>query len=374
MPWFNPEDPNLKRLKELDPSLLALMEPRDSGARLLEELPRRYRADLVMAESREQQAWEDVGLVHLRNGRMHEALAIFLGLYQHMLAGQTSAQRVHKGMPLLWISESFYSIGFPVHAKRYLMLALCEDALRGNGEVAAESTGAYFRLVWRHGLSDRELRRYASEFWSHLSSNPEAALYPEALLQRVDDRWVTEIPSPAEAFFYVANESYVRWLTNQLGESSGHALEWLADYLLSCMPGCRTKRRQRSAASDYDVVCSMEGLDLDFRSELGRYFVCECKDWRTPADFTSMAKFCRVLDSTKAKFGILFSKSGLSGQGRTEYAEREQLKVYQDRGIVIVVLSLSDLESVANGANLISLLRERYEAVRLDVPGSRNAD
>jgi hypothetical protein len=114
-------------------------------------------------------------------------------------------------------------------------------------------------------------------------------------------------------------------------------------------------------------------VELDFRSELGRYFVCECKDWKTPADFTSMAKFCRVLDSTKAKFGILFSKSGLSGQGRSEDAEREQLKVYQDRGIVIVVLSLNDLESVASGANLILLLRERYEAVRLDVRGPRNA-
>jgi hypothetical protein len=278
-----------------------------------------------------------------------------------------SERRVHKGMPLLWVSEAFYQMGYPVHAKRYLMLALCEDALRGNGEVAPETTGAYFRLVWRHGLSDRELRRYASAFWSHSKAVAQAALYPEALLQRVDDRWLTEVPSAAEAFFYVADGQYVNCLISQLGESGGHALEWLADYLLSCMPGCRTKRRQRSAASDYDVVCSMEGFDIDFRSELGRYFVCECKDWKTPADFTSMAKFCRVLDSTKAKFGILFSKSGLSGQGRTEYAEREQLKVYQDRGIVIVVLSLSDLEAVAKGANLIALLRERYEAVRLDI-------
>ncbi len=81
-----------------------------------------------------------------------------------------------------------------------------------------------------------------------------------------------------------------------------------------------------------------------------------------------MAKFCRVLDSTKAKFGILFSSSGLSGQGRSKDAEREQLKIFQDRGIIIVVITRADLESVAAGRNLISLLRERYEAVRLDVP------
>jgi hypothetical protein len=80
-----------------------------------------------------------------------------------------------------------------------------------------------------------------------------------------------------------------------------------------------------------------------------------------------MAKFCRVLDSFKARFGILFSKTGIFGENRTVYAAREQLKVFQDRGIVVVVLNRQDLEKVAAGRNLIPLLRKRYEAVRLDI-------
>jgi hypothetical protein len=111
----------------------------------------------------------------------------------------------------------------------------------------------------------------------------------------------------------------------------------------------------------------MEGFEVDFRSELGRYFVCECKDWKKPADFSTLAKFCRVLDSTKARFGILFSRQGVSGARRTAFAEREQLKVFQDRGIVIVAIDENDVRSVVNGANLINVLRERYEAVRLDL-------
>jgi hypothetical protein len=94
---------------------------------------------------------------------------------------------------------------------------------------------------------------------------------------------------------------------------------------------------------------------------LGRYFVCECKDWKDPADFATIAKFCRVLDSFKARFGILKSRSIISGQNRTTDAAREQLKVFQDRGIVVVVVDLEDLESVAAGKNLISVLRSRYE-------------
>jgi hypothetical protein len=230
--------------------------------------------------------------------------------------------------------------------------------------------GAYFRLVWGHGLRDSEFRRYAREFWQNRSAAPETALFPEALLQRVDDRWLTEIPAPGEASFFLANEAYVRRLLTRLGDRQGETLELLAEYLLSCMPGCRTKRRQRSGSTDYDIVCAMEGPDVDFRSELGRYFVCECKDWSKPADFTTMAKFCRVLDSTKAKFGVLFSRMGVSGQGSTAFAQREQLKVFQDRGVVIVVLDRGDLESVASGVNLISLVRQRYEAVRLDLKGA----
>lgn len=133
------------------------------------------------------------------------------------------------------------------------------------------------------------------------------------------------------------------------------------------MPGCRTQRRLRSWSTDYDVVCSVDGHDVDFRSELGRYFVCECKDWSTPVDFSTMAKFCRVLDSTKARFGILFSRNGVSGTNRTTDAAREQIKVYQDRGIVFVVIDAADLEKVTNGANFIALLREKYQAIRLDL-------
>jgi hypothetical protein len=111
----------------------------------------------------------------------------------------------------------------------------------------------------------------------------------------------------------------------------------------------------------------MQGVQMDFRAEFGRYFVCECKDWQEPAGTTEFAKFCRVLDSVKAKFGILFSKTGISGRRSGDDATREQLKVFQDRGIIIVVIDESDLNDIGTGRNLISLLRTRYESVRLDL-------
>jgi len=136
---------------------------------------------------------------------------------------------------------------------------------------------------------------------------------------------------------------------------------------MSCIPGCKTTRRKRSATTEYDLGCSIQGLDVDFLSEIGRYFVCECKDRKKPASFSTIAKFCRVLDSTKSKFGVLFSKKGISGQGKTLYAERERIKIYQDRGVSIVVIDKGDLHFLSEGGNLLNLLRMKYESLRLDL-------
>lgn len=247
---------------------------------------------------------------------------------------------------------------------------LCEDAITGHGKVS-KTTGVYPRLVWS-GLAESTLTSYAQQFYALSRTRRLAieAFFPEALLQRLDDDWLTEFPSASEVSFFWINPLYVSQLIGKLGDRSGKKLELLAQYLMSCMPGCRTRTRLRSGTTDYDVVCAMEGFELDFRSELGRHFVCECKDWRKPADFSVMAKFGRILDATKSRFGILFSKKGITGTGRMKDAELEQAMFFQSTGKVIVVIGLKDLQLVAQGANLIALLRNQYEKVRLDLRGN----
>ena len=145
-------------------------------------------------------------------------------------------------------------------------------------------------------------------------------------------------------------------------------MEWLAHYILTTIPGCRAKMNVRSQSTQYDVVGALEGQDIDFRSDLGRYFICECKDWSKPADFTTFAKLARVLESAKCKFGLLFSKLGITGKAHTTAATRELLKVFQDRGVVIIVVSAEDIGKIASGDNFVTMLRNKYEEVRLDLP------
>jgi hypothetical protein len=290
-------------------------------------------------------------------------------MYYHFLAHQASSGiRVHtKGMPLVWLADIYFSLGFATLSKRYLMLTLIEDAITLKGRIDPVQTGSYFRLAWKHGLTDNEIQRYSKKIYQIGKSHTFESMFPEWVLQELDQDWIVEVPNPNEASYYTANTLYIKHLVDGLGEPTGKTLERLAEYLLVCMPGCKTSRRSRSESTDYDVVCSLQGPDIDFRSELGRYFVVECKDWKKPVDFGTFAKFCRVLDSVKSRFGIIFSSRGITGEGHNSNAEREQQKVFQDRGMVIIVVNKSDLDYVSNGGNMIALLKNKYEKVRLDL-------
>ena len=357
-----------KITSDLPSETVDLLAARDGAPLVINQLSQMYQPLDTLEGMAGQKAWDLSGLYYYTLGRYHESLSVYESLYDRMLEAQEAyGSRIHKGTPLCRMSDCYNAMGYRVIAKRYLMLTLCEDALTSAGRIDPNLTGIYFRLVWHHGLPDAELRRYAELAWNTAASAGSEFLYPEWLLQEMDQDWCTQIPTVAEASTYVMNSRYLRYLLSQIGEGTGKILERTADYLLACVPGCRTRKRDRSPSTDYDVVCSMDGVHADFRSELGRYFVCECKDWSKPADFTTMAKFCRVLDSVKCHFGILFSREGISGSETTENAAREQLKVYQDRGMVIVVVDAKDLHRVLEGESFITILRNKYEKVRLDL-------
>lgn len=353
----------------LDSKWFDLLTNPAGAAILSKELPLTFVAEKVAEQGTvERRKWELIGLFYRSQQRWRDAIAIYLSMYYHFLCLQeSSGARVHKGMPLVWLADCYLSLGFTTLSKRYLMLTLIEDAITMKGKIDPINTGSYFRLVWQHGLTDNEIKKYSEEVYRIGQVHPSESMFPEWVLQELDQDWVVEIPSRNETSYYISNEIYVRHLISNLGEPTGMVLERLAEYLLSCMPGCKTSRRNRSESTDYDVVCSQQGADIDFRSELGRYFVVECKDWKDPVNFGSFAKFCRVLDSVKSNFGIIFSKQGITGEGRNSDAEREQQKVFQDRGMVIIVVKETDLNYVSSGGNFIALLRKKYEKVRLDL-------
>jgi len=340
---------------------------RGAHIRVLDRLRQDVSLGQVIKPGGGQRNWELVGQFYRNIGRPHQALLVYRSLYERMIEGQSAAKsRQHKGMPLVWIADLYREVGYPVHARRYAMLTLIEDAIREKGKINPEEGGIYFRLAWQFAMSDKEIQRYARDAYQIHKRLGKDSWFPERILLEFDNHWMVDTPAPMELFHYVINPHFVQYQLKKLGGSQGRELEILAQYLLSSIPGFRTYPRRKTPSTDYDVVSTIEGLATDFRHELGRYIVCECKDWAKKVDFGTIAKFSRVLDAAKCKAGILFSRRGITGEERTTAASRERLKVYQDRGMVILSLNLADLQRVARRENLITLLRARYEAVRLD--------
>lgn len=355
--------------------LKLIFEKRDGGYLLSDKLDRDVPDEDVVTNINDlvQKVWGVIGLKLLQARRYQESIDIFFTMYKKMLRWQISQEMwTHKGMPLVWISDNFRELGFMTLAKKFAMLTLVEDSIRDYSSPSQalniQEGGVYFRLKHTYGMSHDEILRYYKEYFNRFEIGNMFTHFPEYLILEADRDWATEYPSSQEFTYYITNPVYLSFLKSKMDDKTGKALEDIAEYIMFCMPGCRTEKRvpQFSNTTDYDIICSIDGPISDFRSELGRYIICECKDWKSPVDFSTLSKFARILISTKTKFGILFSRNGITGEGTEKYASREHKKVFQDSDIIIAVIDQNDIDNIIKGKNLIGMLRSKYEYVRLD--------
>jgi len=93
--------------------LAGLLGARDGCDALLQQLP------LVVPSARmddrdAQDVWDSCGVFYRVSGRFHEALAVNVKWYEQCLLYQgLTGRRIHKGTPLLWISECHGNLGQP---------------------------------------------------------------------------------------------------------------------------------------------------------------------------------------------------------------------------------------------------------------------
>jgi hypothetical protein len=297
------------------------------------------------------------------------ALYVYHHLYKLLLESQCEDGRIHKGYPLVKLSEIYEEMGYSATADRFIMLTLIEDAISEKG-FCNRHGGVLWRLwpsrIKAIGVVEDLFRRA----WEERVTYEKWGFCPEAVLQEFDNGWQSRSPTGHETSEWTANPYYASRLydfINSRTDRSGKPLERLAHYLLSCIPGAIVRSRDKTLSSDNDVFVSLEGDLPDFRSDLGRQWICECKDVSDPLNVTAVMKFGRVLDSARCRAGILFSWSGVSGDDERLYSEREIAKLFQQHGIALLVIDGEDLRRLGLGDNLLLLLRAKYEKIRHDL-------
>jgi hypothetical protein len=217
----------------------------------------------------------------------------------------------------------------------------------------------------RVGLKARE-RALADNVWN------EPGVFPEYLLTGI-------LRSDAARHFvrrsiaseYALCEPFFRLLLEAARkDKSGAALEQLAAYLATLLPGCRP--RVGVLAEDYayenDVVVS-EVTPGDFPiPNVGGAVLMECKNWedekmRSP----HVGYFFTRMQLIGCRLGVLISRQGVTNMARgNDRADEKAAKaiirrVYHQTGAVCLVVTDADLETICESGSFRSLIDAKYD-------------
>ena len=301
-------------------------------------------------------------------GRLFEAIAIHRELYQLMCKAQEGYEWIHKGHALVRLREWHRRLEHPWHEEKYLLLTLVEDAIREQGAIVVEHGGIYYRFRWEDGRSDAEFRKLSAACWRIFSEKLPDREFPEAIVAQLGSGVFKRTAAHAEADLYEINTTYASRLYQETESGDWKALERLAAYQLSCIPGFEVEMQKRSRSSIFDVFIRIRGRYVDFRRDLGTYMLGECKNWKKAVGPDIIAYLAHNLTLHECSAGILFSKKGFTGTKAVKNAALTVLRAYHHSGRIILVLDLNDFQRVSQGESLQEVLREKYEQVRFDLP------
>jgi hypothetical protein len=373
-------DERLKAVSDIDEQLATILPGRDSLPRALDRLGYVTTEDSLLDEAFERKRlWQESGLFYAHSGRLTEAIQLFSVLHEKLSSLRLAKREwLPCGMPLVWISDYYRTLGCPHLAFKYLILSGISDAIRDGGTVNADA-GFYWRARWQEGLSDPQIKQIYANAFTEFQKDEKYRFFPEFIMARIAGILVAPYPSIVELDRYSLNHVYAQTILANISTAEGARspvdgkdLEALAEYLLGCIPGFEVIMNLATGDSQVDALVRNRGPRYDFREALGSYMVVECKDWSKPVSSKEVGWFVNKLLTQECRAGILFSSEGITGDamkgGDVRYAALTLLKAYQRAGTIVMVLNRTDFQKAASeGANLIRLLQTSYEQVRFDI-------
>ena len=159
---------------------------------------------------------------------------------------------------------------------------------------------------------------------------------------------------------------------NQVTQNDDAKLwEQFTAFLLSSIDGFEPMTNLKPGDGTYESDCVIRNSTRSelFLCGLGDYIGVECKYFsKDSVSVKEINHFAGKLNFHDMKTGILFTKTPVSGwkndQGE-RYGKLVQTKIFNRNGIVIFDINIDDVDKILEGKNLIEMLIEKYEVVRL---------
>ncbi len=187
-------------------------------------------------------------------------------------------------------------------------------------------------------------------------------------LRRVNDEKPFGSAEPLEDAVFHPNRHHLSELLKTVeaartGDEKGASLETLAMTLLQWVDGLRVVPSVRSATGQIDLLVR-NMCEHPMVRAWGERWLVEAKNWNRKVGTDEVGAFLTDLREVGCSVGVLFSRLGISG-GVGRDAWHRVLSAYQRDRVVVIVLTRSDLEAVARGANLVTTMLQRHEDVQL---------
>jgi len=124
----------------------------------------------------------------------------------------------------------------------------------------------------------------------------------------------------------------------------------------------------RTASGEIDIVVQYHGWKkLTVFDEFGRYFLVECKNWKSSVGAKQVRDFIGKLQKAKLRLGVLFARNGISGAHGGADALREIHAAFDAHRLYILVISEEDLKAIEHGTNFYLILDRKIDNLRFDL-------
>jgi hypothetical protein len=329
-------------------------------------------------------AYGFVSNLFLNKGYSSAATSILVLAWNKFSAIQEEAKaRIYRAGIGMYLAIAYLKLGDKGASLRWALLTQADDFL---GENTKPGGGTHL-LNTVHGMSDTalaELGKVALDNLEKIKSegNNDWAT-PYAYAEDVITKFAYNKPEYAHLFAlpsseleFPLNPTYFASLLNKVNSNAlntkekGDRLEELATYLFLLIPGLAPRRNllEETLAFESDIVMRNLTVSTNIFSELlGRHFLAECKNWESSVGVKDIGYFLYRMRLTHAHFGVIFAKSGITGDKDDEEKAAYSLirKAFHEDGNICVVINNDNLASIGNTEMTFwSLLLERIERIR----------
>lgn len=297
-----------------------------------------------------------------------------------ILQRQEGDKRIYKAGIGMYLSRFYWyqkkDIGAAI---RWGLLTLADDFLGGHpgpGNAAKQLLSVVLGLDQESLDNFREVAERNKENingdWSSVYAFPEDVLMRFSIEKSEFSGLLAKDTKLAD---YHISSTYLQTSIERLdietsnSTEKGNLMEDLASYLFLLLPGWIPRRNLLDEFNSYetDIVVRNLSSSRDFLSDLfGRHIYVECKNTKDRVGVKDVGYFLYRMRLTHSKFGVIFSKSGITGNEDEEKASYSLIrKGFHEDSSVCIVINRQDLNDLLERKYMSfeALLIDKYERV-----------